>query len=942
MDLHAALVALLEPGRVLTRPLDLIAYASDASFYRLIPQAVVLPNSLREIQALFVFARANRLPLTFRTAGTSLSGQAVTSGILAEVARHWQGIQVEAEGRRVRVQPGVIGSHVNAVLRPYGRRLGPDPASIDACMMGGILANNASGMCCGVVENSYHTLAAITFVLPNGVVVNTAEAGAGERLRQQAPALYRGILELKQRATAEAGLRNRIRAKYGMKNTTGYSLNALLDFDDPADILGHLMIGSEGTLGFIAEAVLHTLPAYPLRYTGLLFFASVQHAGSAIVPLRDSGARALEIMDRAALRSVEHLAGAPAILKSLPESAAGLLVEYQCTTLAELQQAREAAQRACRTLALLHPPEFTEEAAAQALLWKLRKGLFPSIGAMRRQGTTVIIEDVAFKVERLAEAITDLQALFRDYHYDEAIIFGHAKDGNLHFVITPSFNTDAEIERYERFMASLVKLVVEKYDGALKAEHGTGRNIAPFVEAEWGGTAFAIMKELKRLVDPDGFLNPGVIINDDPQAHVRNLKTLPVVESEVDKCIECGFCEPQCPSRRLTLTPRQRIVVRREMARLRAAPGQTAWLDSLLADYPYAALDTCAVDGLCATACPVAINTGELVKRLRGEGHSRKASRRALRLARSLAGVEKTVRFASRSAHLAARLLGADSLKKMTVVAEHVFNTRLPKWNHAMPSPPRRLPRTAQVGAHAVYFPACLSRIMGRSQAAHFSLPELLPLLAERAGLPVWIPPDATGHCCGMPFGSKGYTEAFHETLHRIIAKCWDWSEAGRLPIVIDASSCAYTLRACEHDLEGENLLHWRQLTILDSVEFVHDRLLARLQPRRLPEAVVLHPNCAARKLGLTDKLQNLAAACAESVTIPEHLDCCAFAGDRGLLFPELTQSATALEAAEVKARSYDGYYSSNLTCEMGMTLATNQHYQSILSLVERATRAEG
>ncbi len=939
MDLHAALVALLEPGRVLTRPIDLIAYASDASFYRLIPQAVVQPQSLREIQALLVFARANRIPLTFRTAGTSLSGQAVTAGILVDVARYWKKIQVEEQGRRVRVQPGVIGSHVNAALRPYGRRLGPDPASIDSCMMGGILANNSSGMCCGVVENSYHTLASITFVLPNGVVVDTAAADADERLRRQAPALHRGILELKQRVRDDAGLCERIRAKYRMKNTTGYSLNALLDFDDPAEILGHLMIGSEGTLGFIAEAVLHTLPTYPLRYTGLLSFATVQHAGSAIVPLRDSGARALEIMDRAALRSVEHLAGAPALLKSLPEGAAGLLVEYQCTTPEELQQAREAAQHACRTLALLHPPEFTEDAATQALLWKLRKGLFPSIGAMRRQGTTVIIEDVAFKVERLAEAITDLQALFGEYHYDEAIIFGHAKDGNLHFVITPSFNTDAEISRYERFMASLVKLVVEKYDGALKAEHGTGRNIAPFVEAEWGSTAYAVMKDLKRLVDPDGFLNPGVIINDDPRAHVRNLKTLPVVEQEVDQCMECGFCEPHCPSRRLTLTPRQRIVVRREMARLVAEASQHAVLAALRADYQYASLDTCAVDGLCASACPVAINTGELVKRLRREGHSHKANRRALRLARNLSRLEKMIRLASHSAHWAARLLGDEFLQKMTRAAERVFNTRLPKWNRAMPASPRRLPKTAQVGAHAVYFPACLSRIMGRPHAADFSLLELLPLLAERAGLSVWVPHDAVGHCCGMPFSSKGYSAAFHETLHRMVDKCWSWSEGGKLPIVIDASSCAFALRSCEHELQGDDLVHWRQLTILDSVEFVHDRLLARLQPRRLPEAVVLHPNCAARKLGLTDKLQNLAAACAESISIPEHLDCCGFAGDRGLLFPELTQSATALEASEVNSYSYEGYYSSNLTCEIGMTLATGKPYQSILYLVERATR---
>lgn len=940
-NLHTALAVIISPERVLTRPIERVAYASDASLYRLIPRAVVQPVSVEEVRALFAFSHAHRIPLTFRAAGTSLSGQAVTDGILVDVSHHWKRLQIEDGGTRVRVQPGVIGGAVNAALKPYAGRIGPDPASIDVCMMGGILANNSGGMCCGVVENPYSTLAAITFMLPNGLLVDSAAPCADEQLRMEAPEIVEGLFELKRRIEADPALCDRIRTKYRMKNTTGYSLNAFLDFETPADILGHLMIGSEGSLGFIAEAVLRALPDYPLKYTGLLYFSTVQEAGRAIMPLRYSGTRTLEIMDRAALRSVENLPGAPPILTSLPEAAAALLVEYQCATLDELVHSREAAAQACRALSLLHPPTFTEDPHEQAAFWKLRKGMFPSISAMRRQGTTAIMEDLAFPLPRLAEAITDLQALFCKHDYDPAIIFGHAKDGNLHFVITPSFGDEENVRRFGQFMADMVSLVVSKYDGALKAEHGTGRNKAPFVETEWGSAAYQIMKDLKALIDPDGLLNPGVLVNPDPLAHLRHLKPLPTVEPEVDKCIECGFCEPKCPSRRLTLTPRQRIVVRREIARLRASGEDPTMLESLLADYQYAGLDTCAVDGLCATACPVSISTGDLVKRLRAEGHSPRAQKIAHSIASHFETAEAIVGAVVRLGHIAQAVMGAKGVIVLTQGAEHLLGRRLPKWNTAMPRPTRHIPPTQRESAQAVYFPSCLSRTMGTppNPPGKPSLIETFLTIAERANVPIWIPKDSRGHCCGMPFGSKGYSQAYRETLHRMLERFWEWSEGGRLPVVIDASSCTYTLRTCTADLTPADLERWRQLTILDSLEFVHDILLPRLPICRLPEEVVLHPNCAARKLDLSGKLADIAGFCAASATTPQNLECCAFAGDRGLLFPEMTTSAAQPEAQEVNTRTYDGYYSSNLTCEMGMSLATGRPYRSFLYLVERATR---
>jgi D-lactate dehydrogenase len=939
-SLRNELVHLLDERRVHDRYIDRVAYAGDASFYRLIPQAVVQPNSIEEVRRLFALSRRRRVPMTFRAAGTSLSGQAISSGILVDVSKHWGGIEVEDGGELVRVQPGVIGGFVNRVLKPHGRRIGPDPASIDACMMGGILSNNSSGMCCGVVENSYRTLHSLRFVLPSGLVLDSASPDARSDLHARAPEIVEGLLDLKRRLMEDGALSERVRSKYRMKNTTGYSLNAFLDYSDPLDILTHLLIGSEGTLAFIAEGVLQTLPDLPHRYTGLLFFRDVQAAARAIGPLAGSGARAVEIMDRPALRCIENLPGAPPAIGGLSAGAACLLVEYQLETSGGLDGARAAAAAAMAGLDLLEPPRLTADAAEQAVIWKLRKGMIPAIGALRPPGSVFIIEDVTFRVQDLAPAIADLQRLFETHGYDEAIIFGHAVAGNLHFVITPRLSDEPSVLRYARFMDDLADLVVGKCDGALKAEHGTGRNIAPFVEREWGPAAYEIMADLKSLIDPDGLLNPGVILNRDPTAHISNLKPMPVVEPEIAACIECGFCESRCPSRTITLTPRQRIVVRREMVRLEEL-GDAVLVEELDRDYSYMGMDTCAADGMCATACPVGIDTGSFIKRRRAQSATPSGKRAAVILSRHFAAGEWGGRVALEMGRLVSSAGGGPAVAALTRWMESAVGQAVPKWNPSLPRPmPPPFPGTAQLGAEAVYFPTCVSRVMGSAPEGDAgSLMQTMVTVAKRAGVRVWIPDDCAGLCCGMPFESKGYVDAQREVLSRTVAHLWEWTDHGRLPVVVDASSCAGALHHAAPGLTGDLREQLGKLNVLDSVDFVHDVLLPQLPLRRLDERVVVHPTCATEKAGTTAKLLAIAQACAASATVPLQWGCCGFAGDRGLLFPELTAAATRAEAAEVTAGGFDGHYSSNLTCETAMTSTTGARYRSILYLVERASR---
>ena len=915
-----------DPAQVRTSELDRRALSHDASHILLTPAAIVAPATADEVARLLRATAAAGIGLTFRSGGTSLSGQAGTEGVLADVRRNFTGVEILDDGARVRVQPGVTVKQLNARLARYGTKLGPDPASEAACTIGGVVANNSSGMACGTVENSYKTLESVVVVLPSGTVIDTGASDADAKLRALEPALYEGLLKLRERVLANPASVAKITQQFSMKNTMGYGINSLIDFETVPEILTHLMVGSEGTLGFIASATYRTIPLRNFVNTALVVFDDLYAANQALPALVATGAATLELMDATSLRVGQAFPATPAMIKDLTvDKQAALLLEYQATSAEELRRLAEGARPVLDQLPVGGPVELADDPALRAALWTLRKGLYTSVAGARQSGTTALLEDVVVPVEKLADTCVDLTVLFDKYAYANSVIFGHAKDGNIHFMLTDRFESDSQMRRYIDFTEEMVDLVIAN-DGSLKAEHGTGRVMAPFVRRQYGDELYDVMCEIKRLFDPSGLLNVGTIITDDAEIHLKHIKLNPSVEAEVDRCTSCGYCEPVCPSRDLTLTPRQRIAARREIENLELA-GDHAAVARLEKDFDYQVVHTCAVDGMCGTACPVSINTGLLVKKLRRTTIPKPTAAVWTTLARHWKGTTATFSTVmsltdALPGPLETALVGVDKAARAVLGSDSV-----PLWSTELPGggPPRRRPQPSGE-VTAIYLPACVNVMFGPLEGPGVQLS--FEALCKQAGLTLMVPEQIESMCCGTPWSSKGIPVGYAAMRDKVLPVIREATDNGRLPVVCDASSCTEGFR---HMLETEPDLH---VEVIDSVAFVATHVLPVLGEYKKLESLTIHPTCSSTQMGLNPDLMKVSGAVAETVNVPLDWGCCAFAGDRGMLHPELTASATRREAAEVAALGAEAHASCNRTCELGLTRATGTPYRHVLELL--------
>jgi len=927
---YQAILKVVPSKNVFADPIRTLAYGVDASFYRIIPKLVVKVRRREEITAILKTAHQFAVPVTFRAAGTSLSGQALTDSVLLVLAGGWDDYEISDNGATIALEPGIIGAAANVHLAPYARKIGPDPASINHAMIGGIAANNSSGMCCGTADNSYKTVQAMKIIFADGTFLDTSDATSKREFMQNHAKLIADLLEIRAAIHADSELVDMIKHKYKIKNTTGYSLNAFVDYEDVFDIINHLFIGSEGTLGFIAEVTYNTVPEPAYKASALMIFPDMKRACQAVIELSRPLVAAAELLDRVSLRSVEDQSGMPDYIKTLGEDVAALLVETRAAEQAVLNSNITAIKTLLVAIPTIYPIEFTDKKNEYEKLWKIRAGVFPAVGGIRDIGTTVIIEDVAFPKEQLAEALSKLREIMDKNGYQSGIIYGHALDGNVHFVFTQDFNTAAEITRYKNLLQDVCDMVVHDFGGSLKAEHGTGRNMAPFVEFEWGKQAFHFMKALKEIFDPQNLINPGVIITDNLSQHIENLKPMPKTNEIIDKCIECGYCEVMCPSKNLTSTPRQRIAVSREIARLTASGADQQRLNRLQEDYAYFGDATCAADGLCETTCPVSINTGAYTKYYRSTKVSPRGRNIAKFMAQHFAGVTTFAKLGLAGAHLAHCVLGTCAMEGVAHQARKLSGNRIPKWTKWMPktaSTPYDGSFIADGDHKIVYFPSCVSRTMGpaKTDIDQRSLSEVMLSLLKKAGYTVIYPENRDDLCCGMPFESKGYFASADALSAKLEVALLKASNNGQYPILCDTSPCVYRMK---------NVLD-KRLTILDTVEFIHDHLLGVLQFKPLPETVAVHITCSATKMGISDKFRAVATACASKVIIPEQVRCCGFAGDRGFTLPELNESA--LEHLILPNDCHSGY-SNSRTCEIGLADKSGISYQSIAYLVDRCT----
>ena len=991
--------------RIYTDELRTLGWGTDASFYRQIPKVVLRSDGEAEISKIVQLCKKYQLPFTFRAAGTSLSGQSCTDSVLIVAGKHWEGYRLADDHERITLQPGIVGARVNQILKPYGRVFPPDPASIGSAMVGGIVVNNASGMNCGVHANSDRMMVSARMVLTDGTVLDTGDEESRAAFRRSHPEMIKKIEALRDRVRADEELASRIRKKYSIKNVTGLNLRPLVAYDDPFDIIAHSMVGSEGTLAFLSEVTMRTLKDYPYKASAMVYFLTMKESCEAVVAMKKLKAgdedlamsaenlmvKSAEMLDYMSLSSVDD----PVYLQYQKDVDAGkipgvepgdyhnltaILTETKGITHEQLLEKVERIKECLGQFQLYIPAEFTEDPAIYGKYWAIRSGIFPSVGGTRPVGTSCLIEDVAFPIESLPEATVKLQRLIADHGYADACIYGHAFEGNYHFILNQSFADEHEVARYAEMMRDVAKLVVEEYDGSLKAEHGTGRNMAPFVKYEWGEKAYEVMKELKAIFDPDGLLNRGVIFNDDPDCFIKCLKPLPVLDFDYDKvpdgghylmdpslstaqetvrqvkrankCIECGFCEVNCMSCGLTLSSRMRIAVQREIRHLTSTGENPERLAKLKRQYKYYGDQTCATDGLCSTSCPMKINTGELTHLIRQMDMNESPTGYKIGefAANHMAGIKSGLRVMLDVAHVADVTLGSTL---MTDICRGMNKMGLPLWTTAMPKK-KRQPKPSDLTqmiiksievrgekeevrgkkqtSKVVYFPSCINQTMGLSKESPVKQPlvdEICELM-RKAGYEVIFPEGMERMCCGQIWESKGMLDIADRKSAELEAALWKASEEGKYPVLCAQSPCLHRMKKVMHKMH-----------LYEPAEFIMKYLVERLDFHPIDRHVALHLTCSTREMGVDKDMITLAKMCSTNVFLPEGVGCCGFAGDRGFTFPELNQYGLRKLRPQIEANHIEVGYSNSRTCEIGLESNTGIPYMSIVYLVNECTSAK-
>lgn len=904
-------------------------FSVDAGPFEPRASVVVDIMSIGELQKLLACAASCGVSLTFRGSGTSLSGQSTAEDVAVRFrGSAWRGIEVLDEGRLVRARCGSTGGEINAALAPFGRVLSSDPSSIASATVGGMTANNAAGLGCTVANNIFHSLEAMEFMLADGTFLNTADEAAVAAFRRSHAELLNGFSALREALLSSPEAAEKVRRKFRIRNTCGYSLNALTDFEDPLDILTHLLVGSEGTLGFIFSVTLRTAPVLPERGTAMMLFSSMHDAMDAVLEMRSCrGLFAGEFLDDISLRGLAELPGFPQDFRPAGESSdnCALLVETRAADASSLAADMAELEAILERHAPIAKLGFVTGHAECEQLWNIRRALFPAMAGTRLPSEYAYVEDYCVPLENLPEASHGLVEILQDLGFHRCGVNGHALHGNLHCTVPLRLSEAAEVERLGRFIDRAARLILS-LNGSLKAEHGTGRAVASFVRAEWGDELYAVMRDIKRLLDPAGILNRDCLLNDSPRCHLEGLKFVGAVEQGIDLCVDCGFCEAVCPSARTGFSPRQRIYALRAVAALEQA-GDTAQAAEWKEFFRSMGLDLCATDGLCSTRCPLGIDVAGFMRHLRHEALGSREKCAGSFAARHIAPVSRALSLSLDAAALAHRVVGHDLAEKSGKLTKKLTGFTLPDLVEARLEGSSRVPSPRAKGAEkVVYFPSCAVRSMGYSGDSGRRVEPLMDValrLLEKAGFEAVIPRRVETLCCGKAFETRGMKEQADACAAALNEALLEASENGRRPVMCDTSPC---LARMKKTLDS-------RLALYEPVEFTLRFLADRLAFRQKYGRIAVHATCSTRAMGLTDDLLAVARLCAREVVLPEGIFCCGFAGDKGFTRPEL--NAAALSGLREKVAGCEAAFSTSRTCEVGLTLHGGLPYRNILYLVD-------
>ena len=918
--------------RVYTDHLRRYAYGVDASCYSYLPKVVVKAEDEREVRRLIRLCQQCGTPFTFRAAGSSLSGQCSSEDVLIVCNDGFKKMEVIDDGKALKCECGVIGSDANDLLKPYNRKIGPDPATLATALVGGILNNNSSGMCCGTAQNSYKTIRSIRVVLLDGTVLDTSDKKSIEQFLREKTQMVEEILQLRKEILADEELTHLIHHKYKIKNTTGYGLNSLVDFEDIIDIINHLFIGSEGTLGFVSEIVYNTVEDVPHKGCGLMFFKTLNDASLAVVALANMGRDkvvAAEMMDYQSLKAVQSLDNVPDFVREVPEGTSAILFQTESYSKETVDENLAFIKDQLKDIPTAIPSLYSQDPKEYDSWWAIRKGILPIVGGQRRKGTTVITEDVCFQIEDFTKGIEMLTELFHKYDFvDGGVIFGHALSGNVHFNITPDFSDPKDTKNF----GDLVKEMSERvsgFGGSLKAEHGTGRMVAPFVEMEWGKKAYAINRRIKAIFDPERILNPDVMITDDPDVYKKNLKAQCVIDDAFTICMECGFCEKHCPSRNLTLTPRQRIALLRETKRLENE-GNFTLASELRKGYEYFGVDTCAACSMCKGLCPLSIDTAQIALSMRRIDPP--APELAKKIYDNFSTTLQMCRAGVSLEGIAGSIVTQKAISKITEGLHGVTGVT--------PYVPKTTPKANRYKLKnrikptnfekVVYFSTCANRAFKPNQGYDDdrSLQQVVESLCNKAHIDIIYPQHIENLCCGLSF--ENYDDVHERAVKDLHDALMKASQNGKYPIVIDHSACF-----------NHAFKHMPDLEINDISEFLCKYVVPHLDIEKCDERVIVHKQCKIKSLNKSQYIEDLARLCTDHVFNIKSFACDGFAGQKGFFTPELNKCATKDLAAEIAEYGATLGVSSSSTCEIGLGENGGIPFVGVAFLLDRCSKAK-